>query len=169
MENIVISSGMIMIESPLTLNDAEELTMLANDQSIPKTIGSKFPFPYIIDKNRIDNGKPFIIDFFIKYDNIRVGVIGLSNIDYRNNSAHFGYWVNSKFRGKGIASTALHLVCEFSRDQLKLHRLHTKVMSNNPASMKVLLKNEFRIEGIEKDALKIGEDYIDMFKFGLIL
>lgn len=176
MKKFFLTSGKISLETPIEISSAIELSNLANDESIAKTIGSRaFPYPYtredakiFIEKNREDNGKSFIIDWFISFENQKVGIIGLSNIDYDNRSAHVGYWINSQFRGGGIATAALELVVEYSMNTLHLHRLYTNVMHNNPSSMRVLLKCGFSIEGIEKESLFLDGKYYDMIKFGII-
>jgi RimJ/RimL family protein N-acetyltransferase len=174
-DKVILTSGKISLETPLEIDNASELSTLANDESIGKTIGIRaFPYPYTIDdaesfitKNREDNGKPFIIDWFIAFEGKKVGIIGLSNIDYENKSAHIGYWINSQYRKRGIATSALGLVVEYSKKTMNLHRLYTKVMHNNPSSMRVLLKCGFSIEGIERDSLLLNGTYFDMLNFGI--
>jgi RimJ/RimL family protein N-acetyltransferase len=175
-ERILLASGDVKLESPLKLEDAGKLASLANDPSISQTIGSAgFPYPYteedarwFIEKNRIEIDRPFIIDWFIIYKNEPVGIIGLKDIDYENKRAHVGYWVNSRYRNKGIAGGSLRLVVDYSYRTLKMHRLYTSVMHNNPSSMRVLIKNGFSIEGIEKDSIFLKGKFYDMIKFGLI-
>ena len=176
MEKIILTSGKVSLETPLKIHSADELSELANDESIGKTIGSRvFPYPYakedamfFIEKNREENGKPFIIDWFISFEGRKVGIIGLGEIDYENRNAHVGYWINSQFRNKGIATTALGLVVNYSMNAMNLHRLHTKVMHNNPSSMRVLLKCGFSIEGIERESLFLNGTYFDMINFGIV-
>ncbi len=176
MEQILLASGDVTLDSPLKLEDARILASLANDPTIAQTIGNTgFPYPYteqdarwFIEKNRLEIDRPFIIDWFIIYKSEPAGIIGLKDIDYENRRAHVGYWVNSSYRNKGIAGESLRLVVDYSYRALKMHRLYTSVMHNNPSSMRVLIKNGFSIEGIEKDSIFLNGKFYDMIKFGLI-
>jgi RimJ/RimL family protein N-acetyltransferase len=161
------------------LNDsyAEEFARVANDPLIPDLIGGhNFPYPYLKEDainffhlNRDDGKRAFALDFIIFHGKSIAGVIGLKDIEYEDRKAHVGYWVGKEFRSRGIATEALGLVCNFCRDSLSIRRLYTGVLENNPASMKVLLKNGFTIEGYERETMYLNGRYVSMFRLARIM
>ncbi|KAA8922319.1 GNAT family N-acetyltransferase [Thermoplasma sp.] len=160
------------IEEPIDISYADDIADLANDRELVRSIGShSFPYPYtredaiyFIESQRSYGSEVFRVDFLIKFEGRPAGVIGLSEINRTDSNAHVGYWVGKKFRGKGIATEALHLIVKYSRD-MKIHRLYTSVVEFNFPSMIVLMRNGFRIEGRESDAIRIGGRYYDFIKF----
>ncbi|MEM0155397.1 MAG: GNAT family protein [Thermoplasmataceae archaeon] len=167
----------VTLSNVLNDNYAEELAEAANDPIIPELIGGhNFPHPYLKEDainffhmNREDGKQAFAMDFIIFYGEKIAGVIGLKDIDYEDHKAHVGYWVGKTFRSMGVATEALGLICNFCRETLSIRRLHTGVLENNVASMKVLLKNGFSIEGYEKDSMYLNGRYVSMFRFARIL
>lgn len=177
MEHAELTGRAISLSTDLKDSYAVKFASLANDPQIPRLIGSHgFPCPYreedalnFFHMNRQTGKEVFAMDFLVFHEGELVGVIGLKDIDHQDRKAHVGYWIGKEFRSRGIASEALELVCQFSLETLKLNRLYTRVLENNPASMKVLLKNGFSIEGYERDSMFLDGKFISMFLFGRIL
>ena len=169
--------GPVELTNDLKREDAPVIAKNANDYGIYRNIGGhSFPFPYtesdaldFIEKTRESGKEVFSIDFKILYEGTFTGVIGLSDIDTVNRGAHVGYWISKDLRNRGIATIALSLICDYSRDNLGLNRLYTKVLEYNPASLKVLIKNGFAIEGYQRDSYIFeGKPYSE-FLLGKIL
>ena len=177
MKLLSLKSGQIELTNDLRKEDAAVIAKNASDYEIYRNIGGhSFPFPYtesdalyFIEKQRESGKEIFSIDFKILFECTFTGVIGLSDIDTASRSAHVGYWISKDFRNRGIATTALSLICDYSRDSLNMNRLHTKVLEYNPASLKVLIKNGFAIEGYQRDSYFFeGKPYSE-FLLGKIL
>ncbi|TDT72411.1 acetyltransferase (GNAT) family protein [Hypnocyclicus thermotrophus] len=58
-------------------------------------------------------------------------------------------------------SEAVNEIIKFAFDNLNLHRIEANVLPRNKASMKVLEKNGFILEGYSKDYLKIDDEWKD--------
>ncbi|HKJ96475.1 MAG TPA: GNAT family N-acetyltransferase [Thermoplasmataceae archaeon] len=166
----------ITLDSPIDIRYAEEIASLANDIEIRDKIGAhSFPHPYgvenaveFIERNRDTGSVPFAVDFLILYKNRAAGIVGLSDINFLDRKAHIGYWVGRQFRGKGIATEAVGLACNYAFGELKLRRLQTKVLEGNLASMRVLINNGFEVEGIEQDAFFSNDKYTSFILFSRI-
>ena len=177
MRTISLKSGHLELKNNLCRDDAQAIARGANDYEIYRNIGShSFPFPYresdalfFIEKARESGNEVFAIDFKVLYDGTFAGVIGLSDIDQTNRSAHVGYWISREYRNRGIMTLALSLICDYSRDDLKLSRLHTKVLEYNPSSMKVLIKNGFAIEGFLRESYMFEGKLYSEFILGKLL
>ncbi|MGC8505717.1 MAG: GNAT family N-acetyltransferase [Thermoplasmata archaeon] len=177
MRTVSLKSGHLELNNNLGRDDAQAIARGANDYEIYRNIGSHtFPFPYtesdalfFIEKTRESGNDVFAIDFKLLYDGTFAGVIGLSDIDRTNRSAHVGYWTSREYRNRGIMTTALSLICDYSRDDLKLNRLHTKVLEYNPSSLKVLIKNGFAIEGFLRESFTFEGKMYSEFVLGKLL
>jgi [ribosomal protein S5]-alanine N-acetyltransferase len=93
-----------------------------------------------------------------------VGMTQLSPVHrgpWRN--ANLGYWVAEDRGGRGHATEAVHRTVAFAFEQAGLHRVQAAVMPRNEASIRVLMKNAFRREGVAERYLQIAgvwEDHV---------
>lgn len=102
-------------------------------------------------------------------DEIHIGNIKLGPINPYYKHADISYFIGNKsFWGKGIASEAIGLLCQFSFAKLKLHRLEAGAYANAVASWKALERNGFVREGIFKEHVMLDGTYIDVYRYGLI-
>ena len=72
-----------------------------------------------------------------------VGVFNLRhylNDFLREGPGHIGYCISQKYRGKGYATKGLELTLEKAR-QLCIHEVYMSVNKDNPASLRVMIKN----------------------------
>lgn len=77
-----------------------------------------------------------------------IGRITLSNIvlgAWQN--ATLGYWVSADAGGRGHATRAVRLICEFGFTDASLHRIQPAVIPRNTRSQRVVEKCGFRLEG----------------------
>ncbi|MCL5732181.1 MAG: GNAT family N-acetyltransferase [Candidatus Thermoplasmatota archaeon] len=177
MKHYKLQGRTVTLSNDLKASYAEAIAELANDPVISRNIGGHgFHYPYTIEDainfftmNREDGKKFFAIDFIIFFDGTPAGIIGLKDIDYVDRKCHVGYWIGRKFWSRGIASESLGLVTRFAADEISMHRLYTGVLDFNAASMKVLLKNGYYIEGVERDTYFMEGRYFSMIRFARIV
>lgn len=160
-----------MLSNDLKQKYALPISRIANDPDIARRIGAhSFPYPYteedgkvFLDMNRKYGKTYFSIDFLIFLDHELIGIIGLKDITHTDLDAHVGYWIGREYWNRGFATEALSLVLDYARSDLCLARLHTKVLDFNLASLRVLLKNGFRVEGFEYNCFKMDDGFHSMF------
>ena len=63
----------------------------------------------------------------------------------RTGAGHIGYFIARPFRGKGYGTEGLRLTLEEARDIVPEDEFYLRVNLDNPASLKVMLKNGGRI------------------------
>lgn len=98
-----------------------------------------------------------------------IGTIDIFDFDSFHKRAGLGILIaDESFRKKGYASMALKCLCDYCFDTLQLHQLYCNVLSNNPESMQLFLKQGFKEIGVKKDWIKSGDGYIDEHMFQLI-
>jgi ribosomal-protein-alanine N-acetyltransferase len=91
-----------------------------------------------------------------------IGRIALGNVvrgAWRN--ATLGYWVAAASGGRGHATTAAGLICEFAFRHAGLHRVQPAVIPRNVRSIRVVEKAGFRREGRALKYLNIAGTWED--------
>ena len=84
-----------------------------------------------------------------KDDQKKIGTIGLSSIDPRNQKAEFGILIGELTeRGKGFAEEASAALLNYAFSELNLHKIKLSVFSDNARAIKLYNKLGFRPEGI---------------------
>ena len=68
-----------------------------------------------------------------------------------------GYSVDPAMWGKGVASAAVGMIVPALHQQAGIRRIVAKVFADNQASIRVLVKNGFELEGTERAAV-LGRD-----------
>jgi predicted acetyltransferase len=61
-------------------------------------------------------------------------------------AGHIGYFIGKEYRGRGYATEGLRLLLELARKIVPEEEIYLRVNKDNPASLKVMLKNGGRID-----------------------
>jgi ribosomal-protein-alanine N-acetyltransferase len=99
-----------------------------------------------------------------------IGRIALGNVvrgAWRN--ATLGYWVAAASGGRGHATSAALLICEFAFRHAGLHRVQPAVIPRNARSIRVVEKAGFRREGRAINYLNIAGNWEDHDIFAMTL
>lgn len=143
--------------------DEESLTKNANNYNIWRNLKDIFPHPYTIEEAhswiKIAQNSPE--NFGIVIDNEAVGGIGiLLKDDIHRKNAEIGYWLGEAYWGKGIISSAITEIVDYTFKNYDIYRIYAGVFEYNLASMRVLEKAGFHQEAILKQSLfKEGKLY----------
>lgn len=154
---------------PWQKEDAQALAAIANNRQVWDNVRDYFPTPYtVLDAEQwlesIRTIHP-VQNFAILYQGRIAGNIGIVPKDdvYRMN-VEIGYFVGEEFWGKGIATEATRLLVEYIKQEFNVVRIYAEVFETNKASMRVLQKNGFYLEGIRRKAVikngVIMDDYV---------
>jgi RimJ/RimL family protein N-acetyltransferase len=147
---------------PYRLDDTEAYTRNANDRDVWINLRDRFPHPYTcadaqhwityVLTSATDN------NFAIDVDGEAVGAIGLApQEDVYRRSAEIGFWLGKKYWGRGIATAAVRTLTDLAFTDGNLCRIFAHVFEWNPASMCVLEKSGYQMEGrLRKAILKDG-------------
>ncbi len=78
--------------------------------------------------------------------------------DVHRLTAEFGYWLAEEFWGRGIMSEVVPSFVNYCFDKFSLTRMFATAYANNPASVRVLEKAGFVLEGrLRKNVIKDGQ------------
>lgn len=154
---------------PWQREDAQALAAIANNRNIFNNLRDHLPHPYTVmdalqwvahckDQNPV-------INFAVIYNGKVAGSIGcVPKTDVYRKSMEIGYFIGEQFKGFGIATEAVRILLEYIAHRFDVVRIYAEVFSHNKASMRVLRKNGFYLEGIRrKSVIKnnlVMDDYI---------
>jgi RimJ/RimL family protein N-acetyltransferase len=149
-----------------TENDLGSLVLNANNINIWNNLRNYFPHPYTEEEGRDWLAKNTeaspVVNFAIDLDGEAIGGIGLIlNSDVYIMSAEIGYWIGEPYWGKGIATEAIRQMVEYTFYNFDIIRLYAEVFETNKASMRVLEKNGFYLEGVRRKAVLKNAVLID--------
>jgi RimJ/RimL family protein N-acetyltransferase len=90
-----------------------------------------------------------------------VGEVVLNDFDAGNRSCSFRTILGPDGRDRGLGTEAVRLIIGYGFEQLGLHRISLEVYAFNPRARRVYEKTGFVAEGVLRDALRWGEEWID--------
>jgi RimJ/RimL family protein N-acetyltransferase len=142
--------------------DAEPMARYADNRKIWLNLRDAFPHPYVLNDARefiksVRNHAPET-NFAIVVGNEAVGGVGfVLRHDVERLSAEIGYWLGEPFWGRGIATEALVAVTSHAIATHKLTRVYAVPFAWNTASVRVLEKSGYQLEGrLRRSAIKNG-------------
>lgn len=155
-------------------SDLELLRQSTNDPEFEKMItGWALPISKKAQSDWFANQKNSLSD--IKYtiadkSGKPLGLISLKGIDMKNGCAvSAGYRIADKDeRGKGYAVDAWLTLLGYAFGELRLNRVGTCVIKYNEASLHVLQKVGFKIEGVQRQAIYKNGEYNDLVILGCL-
>lgn len=89
-------------------------------------------------------------------------------ISYNGHSAEIGYAYHPDYWGQGIATEVLTKLVEIAFEELGIHRLVIKHMTENIASQRVIEKSGFKLIGVQRQALYQKGSYYDLLEYDLL-
>lgn len=83
--------------------------------------------------------------------NEEAGMIGFKGLPDANGRVEIGYGTEEKFRFRGYMTESLRVLCDWSFTNLFLNIICASVKKDNPASIRVLEKNNFKLFDEDRD------------------
>ncbi|MCD7883366.1 MAG: GNAT family N-acetyltransferase [Lachnospiraceae bacterium] len=138
-----------------------------------KYLTGRLPYPYTEEsanwwyENVVSGDGKNGIFRSVAVDSIIVGSISVEQkSDIYIKDTEIGYMLLSEYHGKGIMTEATRQICKLAFVELDIERITGNVFSPNIASQKVLLKNNFELEGIMKKAIYKNGNIADLHIYG---
>ena len=92
----------------------------------------------------------------------RAGMIDLADYDPINSRAEVCIGILGSYRGKGIATHALQLLCSYATERLHLHQLYAYVPAWNEESIRLFERCGFTSNTTLRDWIRGKEGYSDV-------
>lgn len=141
-------------------NDAEDISIFANNLNIANNLRNSFPFPYTLDNAKwyvndcISNEGKKQITRAIVVDGKAVGSIGIFiKDDVYEKSGELGYWLAEDYWRKGITSRAVIQICKEAFANFDIIRIYAEPFECNLGSRGVLEKAGFTYEGTMRNGV----------------
>ncbi len=150
--------------------DAPSVARYANNRKIWINLRDAFPYPYTLADARAFLSKVMQrvprTYFALATEQEAIGSIGLMpGQDVHRFTAELGYWLAEPFWGKGIMTEAVNALSEYAFEELGFHRIFAEPYSTNTASVRVLQKSGFVLEGILRANVFKDERIFDQFLY----
>ncbi|HEY9098395.1 MAG TPA: GNAT family protein [Thiobacillus sp.] len=148
------------------ISDADRFADLANNENVSRYLIYTFPYPYkkqdaawwIKSGSKTNNS----VAKAIEYRGELVGTVGITpQTGWKGHTAEIGYWVGEEYWGKGIATEALNIMSDLVFSTMKYKKLFAPVLDPNKASMRVLEKCGYSLEGVFKHEVYKGGNFFD--------
>lgn len=164
--------GKYMIRNWQT-GDASSIANYANNKKIWVNLRDGFPYPFQLSDaetflSKVAQQNPRT-SFAIADDKEAIGSIGLMlGKDVHRFTAEMGYWLAEPFWNKGIMSKVVIRFTEFAFKKFALNRIFAEPYIENTASVRVLEKAGFDLEGtLQANVFKDGR-VLDQFLYAKI-
>jgi len=164
-----------LILKKILLSDAENIFEYASNKEIAKylswnphqTIEDTKKFICMVTQNYMD-GEPSSWAIYHKMDQKTIGTIGFVNYNSDHKRGEVGYALSPKYWRRGLTTEALQTVLSFGFYSLELIRIEARCFVENKPSELLLLKNNFKFEGIMRNQVIINDVPVNMKMFSIL-
>ena len=96
-----------------------------------------------------------------------VGIGGIYEIN-KHKTCSLGLWVSPTYSNKGLGTCFVKYLVEYAFGQIGLDRICSTVVDKNRASIKILKRNGFLLEGRLRKHVIVSGNRTDLLLFGLL-
>lgn len=143
--------------------DIDAIHQLLNNYDVSRFLSSRIPFPYTREDAVwwVNTGSQNEITRVIVFNQQLAGIIGVARGPHENyRCGELGYWLGEPFWGRGLATLAVSRMTEMIFNETDIVRLFAPIYDCNKASMRVVEKCGYKLEGVAKTSIfKDGRFY----------
>lgn len=165
-----------LILRPIEETDVPSLFPLINDVDVARNL-MRVPHPYPEEeyapwirsaREAMERREQYPLAIVLKETGLPIGACDIEDISWEHLRAEVSYWLGQPYWRKGYMTQAVQRMAQFAFEELGLHRLHAYCFTWNAGSIGVLEKTGFKREGHIRRAVKKGDEFIDVFLYGLL-
>jgi ribosomal-protein-serine acetyltransferase len=97
-----------------------------------------------------------------------IGGIGTTKIDWVNHKVEIGYWIASRFQGRGIVTEACRVLIDHIFLEWQLHRVEIHCAIGNEKSCAIPKRLGFQFEGVLREAHLLNGIYQDVNVYAML-
>ncbi len=101
-------------------------------------------------------------------ENKLAGAFHLNRFDFFNSTTDFGYWLFSKYQGRGIITRCCEAMLEYSFNELRFNRIEIKCAADNLKSQIIPNKLGFQKEGVLRQNEWVNQRFSDSILFSML-
>lgn len=153
--------------------DEKDLGMILNWRMMPEVTKYMYTDPQLTMDQQKQWFKKIMssekdIYWIIQMDGVDIGVISITEIDYRNGRCYWAYYIaDMSFRGRGVAIQLECNVYDYAFERLKLHKVCCEVFCFNEKVILIHQKLGAVIEGTRKEHIYKDGQYFDIVQMGM--
>ena len=151
---------------PISKVDTEFIVDSRNSQDVFDNLFSDLP-TYDFKHEKWLNNFDCALDMIIYYNKQRCGRVTIYNIDYRNQKAEYGIFVNKEYQGRNIAYRASNILIKYVFSNLNIRKIYLYVFAANEPAIKLYKKLGFIEEGILKEEIFKNGEYRDVIRMAI--
>ena len=162
-------SGVLVRLRAMEPEDLELLYQIENDPSLWTISNFTVPYSRATLRNYLENSmNDMFADRQLRLmicellQDTPVGVIDVTDFEPMHGRAEIGISLLNEARGKGYASEALDLLCDYVFTFLHFKQLNAHILADNTASLNLLHHAGFTDCGLLKAWWRVGGEYKDM-------
>ena len=153
--------------------DAPAIAKYANNRKIWLNLRDRFPHPYHLSDAEAFLTKVFeqqpTTFFAIANEQEAIGSIGfMLGEDVHRYTAELGYWLAEPFWNKGIMTEVVSKFTDFAFERFELNRIFAEPYTNNTASVRVLEKSGFILEGTLRGSVFKNGNILNQYLYAKI-
>lgn len=167
--------GKIIYLRPLDLDDLKgNYIKWLNDEEVCRN-NSYHVFPYSKEcaedyiRNAYSSKDKLPLAIVTKKNDIHIGNISLTDINYINRSSNWGIIIGEKeYWGKGYSKESSFLLLRHAFESLNLHRIHSGTTSENIGGQKLMEAMGMIKEGVRREAMFKNGKFVDIIEYGVL-
>lgn len=97
-----------------------------------------------------------------------IGNCGFHNLDVTHFRAEIGYWLNAKYRRKGIMKETVTRILKFAFEEMNLNRIQACISPDNISSRSVVEHLHFTKEGLLREHYNDGKKIHDSLIYSIL-
>ena len=118
---------------------------------------------------KVKTGKVAQFIIYVKENNKPIGSVYMQSIDHLHKNAEYGIFIGeSSALGCGYGTDAAKLAVKYAFEELKLHKLYLRVISDNDRAVRSYEHAGFVVEGVMKDEIFVDGKFHDVTRMAII-
>jgi len=168
----MIKSKLVSLR-PIELSDDIVLQQLINNPLVSENVvGWTFPVSLFSQKSWIQSNTNNLSYRLVVVDNATneaIGITGLWDIDWHNQSALSAIKLLPAYKGKGIGTEVVMLTMAWAFYNVGLRRLHSTILDFNGPSLGLYIKKcGWRVEGHQYEAIFRKGEWHDLYSVAIL-
>jgi RimJ/RimL family protein N-acetyltransferase len=165
--------GEKVILRAIEMCDKEILLEIINDGETESLLGGwSFPVSDLNQQEWIRSLKAninilrcMVVD---KLDNVAIGTVILTDIDYKNGTAEIHIKLGKNARGRGYGTDIIKTMVKYCFEELRLYCIFAHINEYNEASQRLFEKCGFEKEGIMRGRIYKNGIHYDVFSYSIL-
>lgn len=166
-------TGQQIVLRKMEINDTDDIVRWRNTEEVRSRFLYQEPFTREkhLDwiKNKVNIGLVVQMMICEKESGRAIGSAYFRDIDHVNHKAEYGLFIGeSDSRVKGIGFETTNMMLRYGFEEMGLHRIYARVLSDNIVSLKSAIKAGLEVEGTLREDIILQESYRDIVLLGAL-